>query len=89
MNNNDDVKFWTEPRDGKTSLWVSAGNFKNYNIADIPNEYAVPAVLSAVVGAYNRGVEFASRQSADEAGKVMYRLRTVTLSETPWEVRHG
>lgn len=71
---NNTIKFWTSPRDGKTALWVSAGKFENYNIGDIPTKHAVPEVMRAIVGAYCRGVEFTSKQSAENSSLLMRAL---------------
>ena len=60
----DSIKFFTQPRDKKISLWVRAGD-ETWNLADLPPKQATADVLQAVAYAYQQGLEMGRRVMAD------------------------
>jgi hypothetical protein len=52
------VNFYTEPRNGKISLWVEI-DAQRWNITDLPKEQAAPSVLRAIAYAFERGYKAA------------------------------
>jgi hypothetical protein len=52
------VNFYTEPRNGKTALWVEI-DAQRWNITDLPVQHATSDVLRAISYAFERGYKAA------------------------------
>ena len=57
------MRFFTQPRNGKLSIWAVDPETKSpHNIGDISTIAATPEVLKAIRAAFMMGTEFSQRE---------------------------